>query len=172
MQECMQYAEYVLKEKKNRRSDEKIIKRTAKILFNKTRTRWKKEEVKDPNKPKEEFILASLRPAIGLKYWELNKDKIKRNNGIFVRFDNKVKLKPIPTYFKKKWKEENPEEYYRWAYKQQKNSQKQILDRISQMKLPDWWSYAQKLKHLRKLEKSNLENKLKKSNINDRNNFT
>lgn len=166
MQECIQYAEYILKEKKNRRCDEKIIKRTAKILFNRTRTRWKKEEVKDPNKPKEEFILSSLRPAIGLKYWELNKEKIKRNNGIFVRFDNKVKLKPIPTYFKKKWKEENPEEYYRWAYKQQKNSQKQILDRISQMKLPEWWSYTQKLKHLRKLEKSNLENKLKKANIN------
>lgn len=171
MNECKQYAKYLLKEKKSRRCDEKIINRTAKILFQKTRTRWKRTELKDPNKPKEEFILSSLRPAIGLQYWNENKDKIKRNSGIFVQFDNKVKLKPIPTYFKKKWKEENPEEYYIWAYKQQKNADKILRQKISQLKLPDWWSYQQKLKHVRNKEEQALLHSIKKSNLAERNNF-
>lgn len=169
MKECYNYAEWITYGK--RRTDEKYLKRIAKILFKKSRFRWKSVEIKDPTKRKEEFILSSLRPAIGLQYWKENKEKIKRNNGIFVRFDNKVKLKPIPTYFKKKWKEENPEEYYKWAYKQQLNSIKELNLRVERLKVPNWWTYTQKIKFIRELEEKALLNKIKLSKLGLRENF-
>lgn len=192
MQECEQYAKFLLTEKtiaknkitkyesKEERAkpkkreyniDEKTIKRLARIIFKKTRLRWKKTEIKDPNKRKEEFILYSLRPAIGLEYWNTHKEEIKRNNGIFVYFDKKVKLKPIPNYFKKKWKEENPDEYYRWQYQQTKNSIEILSNKIQKLNVPNWWSYEQRLKFLREKEEANLLNKCKKAKLNERDNF-
>ncbi len=115
--------------------------------------------------------MSSLRPAIGLEYWNLYKEKIKRNGGIFINYDGKVKLKPIPTYFKKKWKEENFEEYYNFAYKQQLLANQQIRDKIDRMTLPKEWSYTQKLTFVRKQEEENLYYKLRKSKISARDNF-
>lgn len=168
--ECYQYVKWLYEDKKHKVS-EKVIKRAGELLFKKTRYRYKRTEIKDNTKRKEEFILSSLRPAIGLEYWNLYKDKIKRNGGIFINYDGKVKLKPIPTYFKKKWKEENFEEYYNFAYKQQLLANQQIRDKIDRMILPKEWSYTQKLSFVRKQEEENLYYKLRKSKISARDNF-
>lgn len=84
-----------------------------------------------------EFILMSRGVGIGRTYWDKNKDKIKRNGGIMVKLDNKVKTKPIPRYFKKLWESENYEEYYRFKYEQHKNMIRVKAEIISKINLPD-----------------------------------
>lgn len=78
------------------------------------------------NKEKE-FNLSSRRPALGLwafkdkKEWE----KIKRNNGIFVKTKTGVILKKIPQYLKEKWKNiDNRKEYF----KEQEETRARILN--------------------------------------------
>lgn len=62
-----------------------------------------------------EFTLASRRPGIAGnilndKVWQV----IKRNMGVFVKTRNGTKLKKIPQFLKKKWREtEGTEEYYK-----------------------------------------------------------
>lgn len=58
-----------------------------------------------------EFSETSRNGGIGLKYWQENKKNILDNNGIFIKVKDKVKLKPITKYFKKKFKEEDEYEY-------------------------------------------------------------
>lgn len=71
------------------------------------------KELKNPNKI-EEFLEMSRKPGIGLKYWQDNKGKIKRNGGIFIKLKEKVTLKKIPRYFRKIWEIEYADEYYKW----------------------------------------------------------
>lgn len=82
-----------------------------------------------------EFIVMSKKPAIGLRYWEENKEKIKRNMGIFININGQVILKPIPRYFKKIWEKENQEEYlkaeYKWRTKQAEQNKDKLLKNIS-----------------------------------------
>lgn len=81
-----------------------------------------------------EFQVMSRAVGIGYKYWCDNKEKIKRNSGIMLKIKDKVKIKPIPRYFKKQWEKENYEEYYRWKYEQQKEGikkQKEIINKIN-----------------------------------------
>lgn len=173
MLECKQYAEYLIGQSKHRNEIYKsqLLNRYAKILFQKSRIRSKKSQVQEPNKRKEEFILYSLRPAIGLEYWNTHKEEIKRNSGIFIYFEKKVKLKPIPEYFKKKWKEENPEEFYNWQYQQLKIANQQLKTKIEKLNLPNWWPFEKKVKFLREKEEQNLLNKISKAQITQRDNF-
>lgn len=81
-----------------------------------------------------EFIIMSKKPAIGLEYWNKNKEKIKRNNGILIKIDDKVIIKPIPRYYKKLWEKEDYENLYRYKKICQDSLAKkrqEILDKIS-----------------------------------------
>lgn len=81
-----------------------------------------------------EFILMSKNPAIGLKYWEENKEKILRNKGIFIKINDKLKLKPIPRYFLKKLEQESYEKLYNYKYEIKKNmlkNREHILKKIN-----------------------------------------
>lgn len=84
-----------------------------------------------------EFQVMSRAVGIGRKYWEENKEKIKRNNGIMIKLDDKVKIKPIPKYFKKLWETEDWEEYYAWKYERSKQGIIRKLEIISKIKLPN-----------------------------------
>lgn len=85
-----------LREKVDERTGEIYISTVNKIITEKT----------DKYGREKEFILASKKPAIGLNYFKENKEKIIRNNGIFVKKDEKTTLKPIPKYFYKKMEAE------------------------------------------------------------------
>lgn len=95
--------------------------------------RKERKIVKELQEP--EFQVMSRAVGIGRKYWEENKEKIKRNNGILLKVKDKVKIKPIPRYFKKLWEDENYEEYYRWKYERQKDGVKRKLEIINKIKL-------------------------------------
>lgn len=84
----------------------------------------------------QEFIVMSRGVGIGRKYWEENKEKIKRNQGIYVTTKDGTKLKPIPKYFKKLWEKENYVEYYRFKYEREKDGIKRKMEIISQINLP------------------------------------
>lgn len=67
------------------------------------------------NGREKEFTLSSRRPALALSHFKNNKkwEKIKRNNGVFVKTKEGVKLKKIPIYLKNKWKDlDDRQEYY------------------------------------------------------------
>lgn len=106
-----------------------------------------------------EFILSSNRPAIGLKYWQQYKDKIKRNSGIFVQYDKKVKLKPIPRYFKKQWEAENWEEYHRWKFQRQKANEINMKSLLANLNIDSEFDDVRRVILLR-LSKQNLEAKI------------
>lgn len=85
----------------------------------------------------EEFQTMSRAVGIGRKYWEENKEKIKRNNGILMKIKDIVKIKPLPKYYKKLWEQEDWEEYYTWKYERTKDGIKRRLEIISKIKLPN-----------------------------------
>lgn len=81
-----------------------------------------------------EFTTCSKRPAIAKNfYFEPEKWlKILRNNGVIIPTKNGIKIKPIPQYFRQKWKENDREKYYEWQEKNKEkniNNQKQILSK-------------------------------------------
>lgn len=84
-----------------------------------------------------EFINMSRAVGIGKLYWIENKEKIKRNKGVLLKVENKVKLKPIPRYFQKLWEQENWEEYIQFKYENTKNGQRTKAEIISRISLPD-----------------------------------
>lgn len=53
-----------------------------------------------------EFTESSRNGGIGIIKWIEEKEKIIKNEGLFIKIGEKVKLKPIPKFFIKKWKEE------------------------------------------------------------------
>lgn len=114
-----------------------------------------------------EFIVMSRAVGIGRKYWEENKEKIKRNKGIMLKIKDKVKIKQIPRYFKKLWEDENYEEYYRFKYEKYKEGERvkiEIINKVKYGKETDpeiIWSYylenqenilKSKAKHLKRDE--------------------
>lgn len=72
--------------------------------------------------------------GIGKKYWELNKEKIIENLGIWIKKGDKANCYPIPRYFKKMWKLENPiqyekfNEYSEWQMDKAEEIRKQKTD--------------------------------------------
>lgn len=71
-------------------------------------------KINPPKGKNPEFILTSRRPGIAANIflgpnWEI----IKRNLGVFTPTAKGVKLKPIPTYIRNKWKEFDREEYFK-----------------------------------------------------------
>lgn len=98
---------------------------------------YKKEIKKQEYIINPEFVVMSRGVGIGRRYWNENKQKIKRNKGILLKIEDKVHLKPIPRYFKKLWEDENYEEYYRYKYEAEKDAQKHKIEIIARIKLPD-----------------------------------
>lgn len=74
---------------------------------------WNKKHGRTP-----EFTLSSRRPGIAALGWE-NKEiwnKIMRSDGILVKTKDGVRVKKIPEYLKKKWREKGDREaYYKWS---------------------------------------------------------
>lgn len=106
---------------------ERIDERNGKKFIYTINKRAKKKTLVEP-----EYLIMSQ--GIAKKYWEQNKEKIKRNNGILIKLKDKTIIKPIPRYFKKIWEAENWEECYRHKLKIQKNfenTKKDILNKIS-----------------------------------------
>lgn len=68
--------------------------------------------------------------GIGKKYWELYKEEIINDTGIWIKTKNKAKLVKIPRYFRKKWQNENPlqyETFIDWEMKQQEKQKEAEL---------------------------------------------
>lgn len=83
-----------------------------------------------------EFTTSSKRPAIAKNfYFEPYKWlKIIRNNGVLVPSKTGLKIKPIPQYLRKKWKENAREDYYLWQEQQKQinvQNQQEILSKTS-----------------------------------------
>lgn len=110
-----------------------------------------------------EFILMSKAPAIGLNYWLDNKEKILRNKGIFIKIDDKLKLKPIPRYFLKKLKEEDYEKLFRYKFEIKKNmleNQKKLLQKI--------YIHEKPIEELTNNEKTKIYHEYLKKNLTER----
>lgn len=75
------------------------------ITGEKTLKKQKKEK-------EDEFIIMSTGVGLGRKYWEENKEFIKKYKYIQVKTKEKVKQKSIPRYFKKLWENEDWEDYH------------------------------------------------------------
>lgn len=83
---------------------------TARYIFKKSYGITKDLHLKHKREP--EFILTSRKGGLGintLKNIEILKD------GIPIKTANGIKIKEIPTFIKNKWKEQNREEYFKWA---------------------------------------------------------
>lgn len=127
-----------------------------------------KETVRKTNIPEKEFIVMSRGVGIGRQYWEENKEKIKRNKGIFIKVDDHAKLKPIPKYFKKVWEDENWVEYHQFKYEQSKEAEQKKILILSKLSLPEEWEEDEKYEwHLKTQEKILLDKVkyLKRSNF-------
>lgn len=101
-----------------------------------------------------EFIETSRNGGIGIKNWEENKEKIKETKGIMIKIKDKVKIKKIPKYYKKIWKEKNIEEYAKYAFSESekaKEIEKEILKNTNLTK-----------KEYQKMQEEKLHEKLKK----------
>lgn len=109
---------------------------------------------------KPEFTESSRSVGIGLLKWLKDKIKIKENKGIYIKIKDKVKLKKIPKYFMKKWKEENALEYD-WHVFEQTNIAKKNKEKVLAQTSLSESEYL-------KLQEKNLIEKikcLKRSNI-------
>ena len=51
----------------------------------------------------QEFIETSRNGGIGIAYWNKYNQKIITNEGIYIKIKDKVKVRPIPKYYQKKW---------------------------------------------------------------------
>ena len=123
---------------------------------------WNKFHRKQKKRVKEiedEFVIMSRGAGIGVKYWNENKEKIKKNKGIMLKIGDKVKLKPIPRYYIKLWERENWLEVERFKYEQHKESEKhkyEIIKKLNLPKLTDEEKIEWLRKHNAKILKQNL----------------
>ncbi len=100
-------------------------------IIDKDGTRHIIKDKKELEEPLQEFLLMSQ--GIGLEYWKKNKEKMKRNGFYTIQTEKGPKRIPLPRYFKKKWEEENWEEYYEYKYRKLKESQKNLIEKLSKL---------------------------------------
>lgn len=139
------------------------------ILATFTKYNTRKKILKEKNDIQDEYIVSSQK--IGLNYWIINKKLIKSQYGVNVVIDKKPTLKKIPTYFLKKWNEENWEEFEKAKYENQIKGEKRYWEKINQLnypqKTPEWQKeiiFKQnqlfKLNHaLERLHRNNINSK-------------
>lgn len=68
-------------------------------------------KIKKYKQKQPEFVNMSTSVGLGAKWWEDNKEFLKRYQHIIIKTDEKIKLKPLPRYFKKLWAKEDWEGY-------------------------------------------------------------
>lgn len=96
----------------------------AKTISYATRYTNKKSGKAKSNAGVNEFQCQSQ--GIGKDYWEINKDKIIENLGIWIKKDETAHLYPIPRYYKKFWQKENRLQFELYQdYQELKNEQKE-----------------------------------------------
>lgn len=95
----------------------------------------KKHKFKSDLAPKEEFIVMSRGCGLGRKWWDEQKEFVKKWGYISIKIDDTVKRKPIPKYFKKLWENEDWEEYH---YQRYNNIKKAILKAEEMLKLENY----------------------------------
>lgn len=78
-----------------------------------------------------EFTLCSTNGGIGIKFWQKFKNKITENKGIMIKIKNKVKIKKIPKYFMRKWKETGELEYDWYVFEIQQEGIKHWNETLS-----------------------------------------
>lgn len=101
---------------------------------------WKKNPFNVWIKPRIKGALpercnSSKRPAIGLKYWIENQEELKKTGRVFIYTNEKVQCRNLPSYFIKKWKEENQDEAIKFIYENQilnENEHKKMLEKTHQ----------------------------------------
>ena len=109
-----------------------------------------KQKLKFSNKPLDMYINGSI--GIGLKYWEQNKEKLKKTRKIPIYNNDKLKYKALPRYFWKKWNEEDWESYTQAKYEELKKSEHKKKEIIKLENWPEKWTFAEKWKaHLAKV---------------------
>lgn len=77
------------------------------------------DELRNKDMPVKEFTRSSRRTGIGYAYFTENFDKLCLQEGIYIKEEKGIKINPLPNYFKKMWKEKDPENYYRFMYRQE-----------------------------------------------------
>lgn len=105
-----------------------------------------------------EFIESSRNGGIGIKYWNEYKNIIINNKGIILKIKDKVKNKPIPKYFMRKWKETGDMEYDWYTYENSERGRKQWQETLSKTSLSESEYLSlleQQLKNKAKLLKRN-----------------
>lgn len=122
------------------------------------RVQKRPKELREP-----EFITMSRAVGIGKKYYEENKEKIIRNKGILIKSGDKVKLRPIPKYFKKLWETEDWIEYYRFKYEKSKDGIKRKAEIISKISMPDGTDDEYKWEFYLKNTEESLKQKVAKN---------
>lgn len=114
------------------------------IYDSKTQT---KKLFKSSIAPKNEFIVMSRGCGIGRKWWDEQKEFVKKWGYISIKIDDKVKQKPIPHYFKKLWEKEDWEDYHIHRYE---NIKKAIIKMNEMEKLENYekgdWEYLSRIR--------------------------
>lgn len=111
-----------------------------------------------------EFTTCSKRPGLAKNWWLQPElwEKILRNNGVIIPSKDGIKIKPIPQYLRKLWKNWNHKEYYAWQEKHKQNQikeQQYILKQANQ-KFADYrrQTNLNKLEKLKRLDKPRQKN--------------
>lgn len=109
---------------------------TAETVSYATRYTHKKACKEKSNKGVKEFQRQSQK--IGLDYWNIYKNDIKSDTGIWLKKQDKAKLVKIPRYFKKLWQIEEPvtyELYIEYTTMKQEQQEKEILSKTDKTKI-------------------------------------
>ena len=122
-----------------------------------------KEKWKFKTKPIEMYINGSI--GIALRYWETNKERLKRDRKIPIYNNDQLKYKPLPKYFKKKWKEEDWESYHMAIYEDFKKSQENKKKIVEMENYPKDWTFEKKWQeHLKRIAEK-LLNRCKRAHL-------
>lgn len=108
-------------------------------------------------KRRRESISASSLGYIGSYYWEMNKEKIIKQGGIYVNWKKGVNLEKIPKPMEKQYEQEYPLEYDVYEYEKEKNGKEQWEKILTQTTLSESeyieMTYRQRTKSLRLLKR-------------------
>lgn len=106
-----------------------------------------------------EYTTCSKRPGLAINFFQDEEKwkQIRRNNGVLIPTKNGVKLMPIPPNLKKKWKEWDHEEYYKWQDQQKEKNIKNQKEILKNTTLNIGWyrrlTNQQKKEKLKRLDK-------------------
>ncbi len=119
--------------------------------------RTPEEQEKMKAKKQIEFIGASSLGFIGYYYWLKNKEKIKKNMGIFIHTKAGTHLQKIPKAMEKKWKWENEDEYELYEIEKERVGKENWEKILNGTKLSEteyiWETYRARMEKYRALKR-------------------